>query len=95
MLDHRQCEVEVAQQMPMRQGLVPNLIHDNGHQTHEIHLNLAFCIELKVTVSLEPSFDELPELGGEARVIQVMDTETRSGGFGRVSGSDTLLGGAN
>lgn len=48
-----------------------------------------------MAVSLEPALDQLPELGREGRVEEVMDTKTRSRGLGRVSGSDTLPGSAN
>ena len=40
------------------------------------HLNLALSVKLEVTVSLEPALDELSELGREAGVVEVVDTET-------------------
>lgn len=65
------------------------------HVTHLEHLNLALGIKLKVAVSLEPALDELAELGREAGVVQVVHSESRPRGLGRVSWSDTLLRGAD
>ena len=59
------------------------------------HLNLTLGVKLKVTISLEPALDQLPELGWESRVIEMVNSESGPGCLGRVSGSDTLLGGTD
>jgi len=64
-------------------------------QTHQEHLNLTLGVEFKVTVSLEPTLYKFSELLRESRIIQVVHSETGPGGFGRVSWSDTLLGGSD
>jgi hypothetical protein len=48
-----------------------------------------------VPVSLEPALHQLPELIGEAGVVQVVDSQTGSRSFARISRSDTSLGRTN
>jgi hypothetical protein len=62
---------------------------------YEVHLNLALGVKLKVAISLEPPLNEVPELVGERRVVQVVHPQTGPAGLGRVSRSDTLTGGAD
>jgi hypothetical protein len=64
-------------------------------QTHQVHLDLALGVKLEVAVPLEPALYELPELGREAWVVEVVHAETRARRLGRVGGSDALLGGAD
>ena len=72
------------------------IISSNRHElllrTHQEHLNLTLGVELKVTISLEPTLYKFSDLLGESRIVQVVHSETGPGGFGRVSWSDTLLG---
>jgi hypothetical protein len=63
--------------------------------THQEHLNLTLGVELKVTISLEPTLYKFSELLREGRIVQVVHSETGPGCFGRVSWSDTLLGGTD
>jgi hypothetical protein len=64
-------------------------------KTHQEHLNLTLGVELEMTISLEPTLYKFSELLRESRIIQVVHSETGPGGFGRVSWSDTLLGGTD
>jgi len=49
-----------------------------------------------VTVSLDPSLDEGPELGGEdLGVVEVVNSKTRSRGLRGVGGPDSLSGGSD
>jgi hypothetical protein len=68
---------------------------EKGSSAHLKHLDFSLGIELKVTVPLESTLNELPEFGREAWVVQVVYSQSRSGRLGRVSWSDTLLRGAN
>jgi hypothetical protein len=65
---------------------------NSGTRTNLILLDLAFGIIFKVTVSLEPALDQLPELFRETRVVQVVNSKTGSRRLARVSWSDTSLG---
>lgn len=57
---------------------------------------LALGIILEMPVTLVTSFDDFTELCGERLVVeQVVNPETRARGFGRVSRTNALLGGAN
>lgn len=61
-------------------------------ETHLQHLNLTLGVKLKVTVSLEPSLDQLSELSWESRIVEVVHSKSGPGCLGRVCGSDTFLG---
>jgi hypothetical protein len=60
--------------------------------TDLVLLDLALGVVLKVSVSLEPALDQLPELFRETGVVQVMNSQTGSGSLARVRGSNTSLG---
>lgn len=62
---------------------------------HQVHLDLALRVKLEMAVSLEAALDELPELGGEAGIVEMVDSETGPGRLGRVRGPDALLRGAD
>jgi hypothetical protein len=57
--------------------------------------DLAFGVVVKVTVALETAFDELPELGREGVVEEVVDAQARSRGLARVRRTNAPLGGAD
>lgn len=60
--------------------------------TDLVLFDFTFRVVLKVSVSLEPALDQLPELFREAGVVQVVNTQTGSRRLARVSWSNTSLG---
>lgn len=48
-------------------------------RAHEVHLYLPCCVKLEMPIPFESPFDQLPELGWEARVVKVMHAQSGPG----------------
>ena len=57
--------------------------------------DLAFSVVFEITVALESAFNELPELGREGFVEEMVDAQARSRSLSRVSRANSPLGGAD
>ncbi len=57
--------------------------------------DLAFSVVFEITIALESAFNELPKLGREGFVEEVVDAQARSRSLSRVSRTNSPLGGAD
>jgi len=63
---------------------------------HLVPKDLAFGVVVEGAIALEPAFNELPELSSEGIMVEEMiNTQSRSRSFPRVSWTDAPLCGAN
>lgn len=64
--------------------------------TYLVPLDFSLGIILKVSVSFETTFDDFAELLSESFVVEKMvDSKTGTRSLGRISGTNTFLGGTN